>query len=462
MARVKTPALVFLAFLGSLSCLALTGCATVNLATKTGQLTTGNAQNETILAADSPQLAGKEILFLPQPRHLKAFDFNTAIMAQGTADRSQPMTRTRVARTKSNLYDVVSVYWGTDRKLEITPLADARTGRITTGSISAISPPGPGRGDNLILGRARITIPKVAREKGEIKRPWQITFLHYTLYRQSEDPRKHFTLGKLERMDEADFISSANRHLSRAQRFKDEAFVFVHGFNISFEDALYRTAQLAYDLEFDGVPYLYSWPSKAEKSGYLYDRDSADRARHYFLKFLELVATKTKAKRIHIIAHSLGARLMIEALDQESQVPGRIKKLKLGEIILAAPDIDRDVFKDIASVITHSGTGTTLYAADNDRPLQISRLLARGKPRAGEVTKKGPMIIKNLDTIDVSDAGTSSLLSLHHNTYADNARLLSDIRLLLQKGLHPPSKRSKQFKTKKLPSGGVYWKFAAN
>ena len=41
-----------------------------------------------------------------------------------------------------------------------------------------------------------------------------------------------------------------------------EAFVFVHGYNNSFKAAAFRTAQIAYDLEFEGAAICYSWPSQ--------------------------------------------------------------------------------------------------------------------------------------------------------------------------------------------------------
>lgn len=440
---------------------ALAGCATANIEGPGGSASIAT-NKPVVLTAQSPELAGKEVIALPRPRSARAFDFNAPFLAGSSQPAPPAPPRAPVERTETNLYDVVSVYWGTDRKLD-QPAADptiARTdtGRITTGSISTIDPPGAERGTELLLGRARVTVPKVAREKGELRRPRQLTFLKYTLYREDEDPRKHFTLGRLERMDANDFITASNEHMSKATRFQNEAFIFVHGFNISFEDALYRTAQIAYDLEFDSVPYLYSWPSKAEKSGYLYDRDSADRAPRYFLDFLELVASQTNAKRIHIIAHSLGARPMLEALDDASKTPGRLAKLKLGEVILAAPDIDRDNFAEIAGVLTRRGPHTTLYASANDRPLQISRLLARGKPRTGEVTSNGPQIVKNIDTIDISQAGTDALIALNHNTYAKSSDLLADMRILFRKSLRPPGKRSDNFAAIKT-AAGTYWKF---
>jgi esterase/lipase superfamily enzyme len=73
-----------------------------------------------------------------------------------------------------------------------------------------------------------------------------------------------------------EFVRESDAQLAKAVRYRDQVFIFVHGFNTSFDDALYRTAQLAYDMEFDGVPYLFSWPSMASATEYLYDRDSAD------------------------------------------------------------------------------------------------------------------------------------------------------------------------------------------
>jgi esterase/lipase superfamily enzyme len=49
----------------------------------------------------------------------------------------------------------------------------------------------------------------------------------------------------------------------------------VHGFNVSFENALRRTAQIAYDLDFDGAPFLFSWPSRDSLLSYASDWQSA-------------------------------------------------------------------------------------------------------------------------------------------------------------------------------------------
>ncbi|MEO1282891.1 MAG: alpha/beta hydrolase [Pseudomonadota bacterium] len=378
----------------------------------------------------------------------------------------------RVAEEKpENLYDIVTVYWGTDRKISNanvrTSTADIETSAAGTPAglaqfIRPVSEPSIQRGHRLHLGRAHVTIPKIAREKGTIQRPWQIAFLDYSLYSEKEDPRRHFTVGSLDLMDAETFMEQSNQHLSRSERYKDQAFVFVHGFNTTFSEAAYRTAQIAYDLEFDGVPYMYSWPSRGEETGYFYDRDSADRARGYFLKFLKMVADKTKAKRIHVISHSLGIRPVSEAL-QMARLEGRTRSdLKIDQLILASPDMDQDVFKEVAAALTKSASGTTLYAASNDLALMASRALARGKPRAGDVTKAGPLIVPGIDTIDVSQAGPNRWLTYNHANYADSSHLLTDLRLLLRSGVRPPDRRFPVYVKRMVEGAGTYWQYVKN
>ena len=85
--------------------------------------------------------------------------------------------------------------------------------------------------------------------------------------------------------------------LRDSKLFKDQAVVFVHGYNTSFDNALYRTAQIAYDLEFDGATFLYSWPSGGAVASYTYDRESAQASEPYLREFLEMVVKQTGAKR---------------------------------------------------------------------------------------------------------------------------------------------------------------------
>jgi esterase/lipase superfamily enzyme len=112
----------------------------------------------------------------------------------------------------------------------------------------------------------------------------------------------------------------------------------------------------------------------------------------------------------------------------------------LNEVILAAPDVDRDVFANLIGAIRGFGRGITLYCSANDRAMIVSRQVAGGVPRAGDVPPDGPVIAPDVDTIDVTETSTD-LLALNHSLYAERSALLNDIALLLQTGERPPDKR---------------------
>lgn len=364
-------------------------------------------------------------------------------------DRSGSQSTTTASSDPSKEFDVVTVFWGTNRKV-----AAAR--ELTTAAFTA---------DNarkLSTGFAHVTIPKIGRDAGTIQRPARYGVLGVTLYAERESPDKHFTIGELKALDTASFIAAAEITRANSRRFLDEAFVFVHGYNTDFEAAVFRTAQLAYDLEFDGVPYVFSWPSRGELKSYLYDRDASDSAQRYLLEFLSLIARQTNVQRIHLIAHSMGTRLLTETLKTVAadRSPARLPKIQ--QIVLAAPDIDAQVFEEIASAINGVGSGVTLYASSNDQALLTSRGAAMGRPRAGEVFSTGPTIAPGIDTIDITDAGFTSLWSLNHTTFSEKSHILKDIQLLLKSGTRPPDQRFPVYKRREVAAGGTYWQYVKN
>jgi esterase/lipase superfamily enzyme len=353
-------------------------------------------------------------------------------------------------------FDVVTLFWGTDRKTSQPPASVAQP--IVTGAISSGATFGSERGGKLEIGMARVTIPKIARAAGTIARPRQVTLLHVSLYSEKEDPAKHFTVGMLSPLPRDEFVRESDAQLAKAVRYKDQVFIFVHGFNTSFDDALYRTAQLAYDMEFDGVPYLFSWPSMASATEYLYDRDSADGSQKYFIEFLDLVAKKTKAKRVHIIAHSMGTRPLIAAIANAAR---QKNSSKIDQLILAAPDIDSAIFRQIAENMKRASRGTTLFASKNDRALQVSKKLAGNAPRAGDVLYEGPLTVPGIYSIDVSEASTQALLSFNHSDYAERSHLLVDMGLIMKDGVNPPDLRFPIYKKLEGPTG-AYWRYVRN
>lgn len=258
------------------------------------------------------------------------------------------------------------------------------------------------------------------------------------------------------------FANASETTRLKSKRFKDEAFIFLHGYNTTFDDAVFRTAQIAYDLEFDGVPYLFSWPSLGNIEGYIHDRDAADGAQRYFIEFLELIRKRTKARKLHVIAHSMGTRLVTDALHSISSSRDRIAALGIDQLILAAPDIDVDVFRERAQSVTTAARSVTVYAAHNDKALQVSRTVAAGRVRLGDVTERGPAVLDGIDSIDITHAGFSSLWSLNHSTFATRSHILKDIQLLLREGVRPPDGRLPIYARQVLASGATYWQYIKN
>ncbi|MGE3065551.1 MAG: alpha/beta hydrolase [Hyphomicrobiaceae bacterium] len=354
-----------------------------------------------------------------------------------------------------NSYETVTVFWGTNRRQAGTePLpvtSSAPVTRITFGYE---------RDDKLTVGSARITIPK-DRQAGELPRPRSIKLWKWDVYSEKEDPRRHITLRELDVLKPDAFRTAVGAQGKAATSFKDHALVFVHGFNTSFEDALYRDAQITYDLGFDGPTFLFSWPSRGDPLQYLYDRDSVDYSIGPFLTFLDLVSRSSKAKHVHVIAHSMGARLVVDALLPAQERAGKPPIPHLGQVILAAADADRTVFEQRASRNRRIADLVTLYANSSDTALKTSKAFAGGVPRLGDVPVTGPAIIPGADTIDMSDATNWVFLSLHHNTYAERNHILGDIALLLRDGVRPPDRRSPTYRAVKSPHG-AYWKYVLN
>jgi esterase/lipase superfamily enzyme len=340
-------------------------------------------------------------------------------------------------------YDVVPVFYGTDRAVETDP------DRLQFGSE---------RGHKLQLGRALVTVPLIHKVP-HIERPVviEIPYFKVKIYEEKEDPEKHFTVQEIKSLTEDEMLALVRQRLATSATFKNHAFVFVHGFNTSFDCALYRTAQIAYDLHFDGVPFLYSWPSGGKIASYTYDHGSVEQAEPTLTEFLKLVIQKSGATSISLIAHSMGNELLLRVLERlKPHVPSGVV---ISQVILAAPDVDRDKFNIIAREITNFAKGVTLYAASNDRALSYSARFWGGVPRAGDIPKSGPLIIPGVDTIDVTAVSTDAL-GLNHSGYAENPALLNDVKALVEFGIRPPDKRLKGIETVQ-SEAGIYWRFEA-
>ena len=338
-------------------------------------------------------------------------------------------------------WDVVPVFYGTDRVRK----EESKRISYTTD-----------RARRLELGHALVTVPK-SHQVPNIERPFalRIPYFEITIYEQAEDPKQHFTIKEIKALTREEFIALTRQRVARSSSFKDQAVVFVHGYNTAFDYALFRTAQMAYDLKFDGASFLYSWPSGGGFFGYGYDRDSATQAQLYLKEFLELLVRKTGARSVSVIAHSMGNLPLLNVLRELG--PSLPPNVRLNEIILAAPDVDRDVFANLASNIKDYGRGVTLYCSANDRAMEAARRVAGGIPRAGDCPTEGPVLVPGIDAIDVTQTSTD-YLALNHSFYAEKSALLNDIGLLLQTGERPPDRRIPILQRITTPKGD-FWRY---
>lgn len=293
--------------------------------------------------------------------------------------------------------DAVTVWYGTDR--------------APTGNADPAQAYGPDRGE-LSLGRLVVTIPP-NHLAGVIERPsgW--------LFTQHLDPAQHVVLAELEQMAEAAFAEGCCAAGDR--------LLFVHGYNVSFHDGALRAAQLSHDLEFSGQTLYYSWPSRGSLYGYLTDANGVVPTRPAMERFLE-IATRGEG-RLHVIAHSMGNRYTLEALETFFlRYPDR----RLGQLVLAAPDVDRQEFLARFPTIRDRVEGVTLYASRNDVALLVSRQV-NGAPRLGDASGE-VVTLAGLDTVDASLIEADQL---GHSYFGDAPQLLGDIVGLVRLGWGP-------------------------
>jgi esterase/lipase superfamily enzyme len=309
-------------------------------------------------------------------------------------------------------YAVVRVFYATDRE----PTGNNAPGKFYGGDRQL--------DESLHVGTLDVSIPRDHR-MGSIERPsiWRLEF--------RQDPDKHVVLLSVVPKSEQEFYAELSSKV-QSSATKD-AFVFIHGFDNTFEQAAWRTAQLSYDLGFQGAPIMYSWPSKGKLAEYTADEATIDWATPHLERFLETVAVQSHATTVHLIAHSMGNRALTRALaaiaDKHAGVPPMFK-----HVFLAAPDIDVGVFRQLAATFPSAANDVTLYASSRDEAIVASEKIHQFD-RVGDSTHI--CVVPKIDTIDASAVDTGLI---GHAYFGDKRSILGDMFEVMQTG-SPPSKR---------------------
>lgn len=239
------------------------------------------------------------------------------------------------------------------------------------------------------------------------------------------DPQTNFVTVRQRILTGPEFARKiAARDAGRAER---RSGVFVHGYNVNFQEAVFRLAQMAADADIEGVPILFAWPSDGKLVGYVADKDAAAYSRDALVQLLTELARGRSDGDLTLLGHSMGAWLTVEALRQ-LRLTGKNATLARLNVILAAPDIDVDVFRSQMRVIGPLTPPITVLVSRDDKALALSGRIAGERKRLGTVDVDDPQVQAGARAADVRIIDISSVKAsdkFNHDRFVTYATLYS-------------------------------------
>ncbi|SFD76384.1 alpha/beta hydrolase [Pseudoalteromonas denitrificans] len=286
-------------------------------------------------------------------------------------------------------------------------------------------------------GTASVSVP-TDHTSGIIERPFLDKALKLFKINR-ENPDKHICIKSCNETTKQDFLTQIGS--------KETALLFIHGFNVSFNDALYQSAQLKTDLVFNDSFVLFSWPSNANKLLYASDKERAGTAA-FLLADLIVDMSKQNFKEIYILAHSMGSYCLSQAL-----MSNKMNNINPDvTVALAAPDVDRDDF------LTHyfpqyqqSFNQITVYASSKDLALFTSSY-ANNSNRLGD--SKPITFAKGMDTVDATPV--ASWMSFNHSYVFEHNYVITDLHNYF---FNKQTAKDRRLKPMPTTQNQDYWQF---
>ena len=277
----------------------------------------------------------------------------------------------------------------------------------------------------LRYGFADVNIP-LSHKKGQIETPWRNI-------QRLQDKRKHIFLMDVKVQGKEAYFADIKERFTDS---KSDILIYVHGYNVTFEDAMLRAAQVAVDFNFQGPPVAFTWPSNGKTISYASDWADALWSAAYFENYLKELKARFGDRRIHIISHSMGNKVLLHAM---KQMAARGDDLQLENVILCAPDFDAQFFvEQIANPIRSLAKHWTIYTSENDLALNISRKVSDA-PRLGSPTPYA----EGYEIIDASKIEVSPWsVPENHSYYAVKSKVIDDIAAVLA-GTRPDKRKLK-------------------
>jgi tetratricopeptide (TPR) repeat protein/pimeloyl-ACP methyl ester carboxylesterase len=240
-------------------------------------------------------------------------------------------------------------------------------------------------------------------------------------------------------------ILEAKERCAKATKFPNQALVFVHGYNNTFDDAISRAAAIAHTIGFDGLVAAFAWPAT---SSYVRDLDTAELSADCFGALLKQLSQHFPDVTLHVVAHSMGAKLSLAALPRVIEDTS----LKIGRIILAHADVSTDRLKHAMEILRRRALTITSYFSRGDLALHGSNSIRFTDDRVG--TK--PVYLAGVDNIDIS--ALEGIVTSNHAVFVRNPVILHHIATLISPSSKAPDDRTAAF-AKIVTAEGIHWQY---
>lgn len=227
------------------------------------------------------------------------------------------------------------------------------------------------------------------------------------------------------RVDDLPSVTAARQWIGEHRKSR-HAMVFIHGFNNTYEDAVFRYAQIVHDSGADVTPVLFTWPSRASLFDYNYDKESTNFSRTALEQTLRGLSRDPDVADVTILAHSMGTWLAMESLRQMAIRDGAISP-KIHNVVLASPDIDVDVFAKQWSELGGKRPKFTLFVSQDDRALALSRYISGDVQRLGAVNPASEPYKSQLEKAGIAVVDLTAVKTgdrLNHGKFAEHPEIV--------------------------------------
>lgn len=249
-------------------------------------------------------------------------------------------------------------------------------------------------------------------------------------------------------------LSDLNASIATAR--DRDVLIYVHGAKVNFYNACAYVAQLDHFMGRDMTSIAFSWPSRQNILAYGMgdDVERLYRSTPALVSVIELLATHSEARRIHLVAWSAGGRLVTDAMKELRRRAGDVpeeelrNRYRLGTVYLAAADVPGEAFVEAIPDMAALARRIVVTASSNDGALRKAKLLMGGEHRIGtvvtEISEERAALLKSIPNLEVVDVSRGSMVRgfdiTGHRYWFDHPWASSDLILAVRSDL-PPDQR---------------------